>query len=95
MFWLKQFLQQLGMKQESYMIHYESQSALDLSKNVMYHSLTNHIDVRYHLLQREVEEQHFKLEKIHIDKNPTNMMSKVVAREKLQLCGKVIDMDCL
>lgn len=85
MFWLKQFLQQLGMKQESYMIHYESQSALDLSKNVMYHSCIKHIDVRYRWLWQEVEEQHFKLKKIHTDKNLANMMIKVVEHEKLQL----------
>jgi hypothetical protein len=95
MLWLKRFLQELGMKQEKYVIHCDSQSALDLSKNAMYHSRTKHNDVRYHWLRQEVEEQHFKLEKIHTDKNPADMMTKVVTREKLQLCAKLISMNRL
>jgi hypothetical protein len=93
MLWLKRFIQQLGMKQKQYDIHCDSQSALDLSKNAMYHSRTKHIDVRYHWLRHAVEEQQFKLEKIHTDKNPTDMMTKVVVREKLQLCAGLIGMD--
>ena len=93
MLWLKRFLDQLGMKQERYVIHCDSQSALDLSKNVMYHSRTKHIDVRYHWLRQAAEEQQFLLEKIHSNKNPADMLTKVVAREKLQLCAELIGMD--
>ncbi|CAA0817270.1 cysteine-rich RLK (RECEPTOR-like protein kinase) 8 [Striga hermonthica] len=93
MLWLKRFLQQLGMKQERYDIHCDSQSALDLSKNAMYHSRTKHIDVRYHWLRQAVEEQLLKLEKIHTDKNPADMMTKVVTRGKLQLCAELIGME--
>ncbi|CAL5378711.1 unnamed protein product [Camellia sinensis] len=46
MLWLKRFLQELGVKQEKFVVHCDSQSAIDLSKNSMYHSRTKHIDVR-------------------------------------------------
>jgi len=59
----------------------------------MYHSRTKHIDVRYHWLRQAEEEQQFMLEKIHTDKNPADMLIKVVAREKLQLCAELIGMD--
>ncbi|CAA0825692.1 Unknown protein [Striga hermonthica] len=95
MLWLKRFLQQLGMKQERYDIHCDSQSALDLSKNAMYHSRTKHIDVRYHWLRQVVEEQQFKLEKIHTDENPADMMTKVVTGGKLQLCAELIGIECM
>ncbi|CAA0842056.1 Unknown protein [Striga hermonthica] len=78
------------MKQERYDIHCDSQSALDLSKNAMYHSRTKHIDVRYHWLSQVVEEQQFKLEKIHTDENPADMMTKVVTGGKLQLIAELI-----
>lgn len=55
-FWLKRFLHKLGIKQERYVIHCDSQSAFDLSKNVMYHSRKKHIDVRYHWLRQAAEE---------------------------------------
>ena len=38
MFWMKRFLQDLGLKQDEYVLHCDSQSALDLSKNSTYHS---------------------------------------------------------
>ena len=69
MVWLKIFLQQLGMKHNMSIIHCDSQSSLDLNRNMMYHSYTKHIDVRYHWLRQAVEEQQFKLEKIHTNKN--------------------------
>uniref|UniRef100_A0A2N9IAG3 CCHC-type domain-containing protein n=1 Tax=Fagus sylvatica TaxID=28930 RepID=A0A2N9IAG3_FAGSY len=48
MLWMKRFLQDLGLKQDEYVVHCDSQGALDLSKNFTYHSQTKHIDVRYH-----------------------------------------------
>lgn len=93
MLWLKRFLQQLAIKQEGSVIHCDSQSALDLSKNAMYHPRTKHIDVRYHWLRQAVEDEEFKLEKIHTDRNPADMMTKFVARDKFQLCAELIGMD--
>ena len=48
MLWLKGFLQELGLKQSKYVVHCDSQSALNLSRNAIYHSRTKYIDVRYH-----------------------------------------------
>ncbi|CAA0815345.1 Unknown protein [Striga hermonthica] len=61
----------------------------------MYHSRTKHIDVRYHWLRQAVDEQQFKLDKIHTDENPTDMMTKVVTGGKLQLCAELIDIECI
>jgi hypothetical protein len=38
MLWMKRFLLDLGLKQDEYVVHCASQSALDLSKNSTYHS---------------------------------------------------------
>ena len=43
----KTFFKELGLKQEKYVVHCDSQSEIELSKNATYHSRTNHIDVRY------------------------------------------------
>ena len=45
---LKRFLQDLGLNQMEYIVYCDSQSAIDLSKNSMYHVRTKYIDVRYH-----------------------------------------------
>ena len=57
MLWMKRFLQDLGLKQDEYVVNCDSQSALDLSKNSMYHSQKKHIDVRYHWLRLIVDQQ--------------------------------------
>ena len=87
---VKRFLQELGIKQSKYKVHCDSQSALDLRKNSMYHSRTNHIDIRYHWIREVMEQQLFKLVKIE---NPRDMLTKVVTREKLWLCQDVAKMD--
>uniref|UniRef100_A0A2N9EW40 Integrase catalytic domain-containing protein n=1 Tax=Fagus sylvatica TaxID=28930 RepID=A0A2N9EW40_FAGSY len=87
MLWMKRFLQDLGLKQDEYVVHCDSQSALDLSKNSTYHSRTKHIDVRYHWLRLIVDQQLMQLRKIHTDKNPADMLTKVVPKEKLELCA--------
>ena len=54
MLWMKQFLQELDLKQRDYIVHCYSQSAIDLSKNTMYHARTKHIDVRYHWIRKAI-----------------------------------------
>lgn len=92
MLWLKRFLQELGIQQEEYIISCDSQSALDLSKNTMYHSRTKHIDVRYHWLRLAIEEKSFKLQKIHTDKNAADILTKVIPKEKTELCVELAGM---
>ena len=81
---MKRFLQELGLKQEGYVVNCDSQSVIDLSKDSMYHSRSKHIEVRYHWLRLVVQQRSFQLEKIHTNKNPVDMLTKVVSREKLK-----------
>ena len=89
---MKNFLQELGMKQEKYVLFYDSQSVIHLAKNSSYHSRTKHIDVRYHWIRDVVSSKLLKLEKIHTDDNGSDMMTKILPNEKLQACCKVAGM---
>ena len=73
-------------------MHCDSQSAIDLSKNTMYHARAKHIDVRYHWIRKAIEEQLFQIRKIHTDENTADMMTKVITKEKLARCIKNTDM---
>ncbi|XXG88514.1 hypothetical protein AAC387_Pa12g0708 [Persea americana] len=84
--WLRNFFQELGLKQGKYVVYCDSQSAMDLSKNATYHACTKHVDMRYHLIREVIEKNLMKLEKIHTNKNPSDMMTKVVSKEKQELC---------
>lgn len=92
MLWLKRFLQELGLKQSEYVVFCDSQSAMDLSKNSMYHARTKHIDIRYHWLRDVIEEKRMKLKKVHTDKNSADMLTKVVPGSKVELCSKLVGM---
>ena len=85
---MKRFLQELDLKQRDYIVHCDSQSAIDLSKNTMYHVRTKHTDVRYHWIMKAFKEQLFQIRKIHTDENTTDMMTKVITKEKLARCIK-------
>ena len=82
--WLKKFLQELGMTQEKYVLHCDSQSAIHLSKNSTFHSRSKHIDVRYHWIRDVLESKSLLLEKIHTEDNPSDMMTKSVSKNKLE-----------
>ena len=46
--WMKNFLNELGMNQERFLLHCDNQSVIHLAKNDAYHSRTKHIRRRYH-----------------------------------------------
>ena len=45
-------------------------------------------DVRYHWIRKAIEEKLFQIRKIHTDENTTDMMTKVITKEKLARCIK-------
>ena len=82
------------MEQEKYNLFYDSQCVIHLAKNSSFHSRTKHIDVRYHWIRDVVSSRLLKIEKIHTDKNGSNMMTKILPSEKLLLCCKAGGMGC-
>ena len=85
---MKRFLQELGLQQEMYLLYCDSQRVIHFSKNPTFHSRSKHIDVRYHWIRDALEMKLFCLEKIHIDDNGSDMMTKPIPTEKLQFCRK-------
>ncbi|GKA51739.1 retrovirus-related pol polyprotein from transposon TNT 1-94 [Tanacetum coccineum] len=84
--WLKMFLQELGFKQQRYAVLCDNQSTIHLAKNSMFHKRTKHIDIWYHWIRDAIEDGMFELNKVHTDDNPSDMLTKAVAREKLKIC---------
>ena len=46
--WLKGLALEMGLAWEVVRVHYDSQSALLLAQNSIYHTRMKHIDIRYH-----------------------------------------------
>ncbi|KAL9256812.1 Retrovirus-related Pol polyprotein from transposon TNT 1-94-like protein [Drosera capensis] len=91
--WLTRFFLEVGMQQEEKVVFCDSQSAIELSKNDLYHSRTKHIDVRFHWLRDAIEKKKMKLKKIHTNKNPSDMLTKTVTKDKLELYCRLVGMD--
>lgn len=86
MVWLQGFLDELGKKDEKGVQHIDSQSAIFLAKNLMYHSRKKHIQLRYHFIRFLLESEQLILEKICGSENPTKRLEKYVTIEKLKPC---------
>ncbi|KAF3665399.1 hypothetical protein FXO37_11029 [Capsicum annuum] len=85
MIWLADYLKELGKKQREKILYTDSQSAIQLVKNPVYHSKTKHIRRRYHFTRMAVEKGDTCLEKIEGAKNSTDMLTKCVDVGKLRL----------
>jgi hypothetical protein len=86
--WMKKFLQELGLQQESYLLYCDSQSVIHLSKNSTFNSRSKHIDVRYHWIRDVLDEKLLQIEKIHTDDNSSDMMTKTLHMQKLEICRR-------
>lgn len=65
-------------------------SAIDLSKNFMYHARTKHINMRYHWICEQVESESFHVNKIHTSENYIDMLTKIIPKDKLELSKELV-----
>ena len=80
------FLNEFVFQQDRYQLFCDSQSAIHIGKNSSFHSRSKRIDVRYHWIRDVLEMKLLQLEKIHTDENGSNMLMKILPREKFELC---------
>ncbi|KAG8479441.1 hypothetical protein CXB51_029725 [Gossypium anomalum] len=89
--WLNGLLEDLGVVQSHISLYCDSQSAIHLAKNQVYHSRTKHIDVRYHFVREVFKKGKILLQKIPTADNPADMMTKVVTIIKFNHCLNLIN----
>ena len=87
---MKDFIGELGIRQEEFVLHCDSSNVIHLAKNVSYHSRTKHIQRRYRWLLERVEDKDFALTKVHMGDNRSDMLTKVLLAEKLDVCPRWI-----
>ena len=83
--WLRGLVGTFGIIKDSVQVYCDSQSAVHLAKDHMYHKRTKHIDVRHHRIRHwVVVENVIDLVKIGTKKNPTDMMTKIIPVKKFR-----------
>ena len=85
-------MEDLGISLELPTLHCDSQSAIMLAKNLVFHAKTKHIDVKYHFIWDVLEDKHMELVKVHTDDNPADILTKGVAFERFAHCRALMDM---
>lgn len=84
--WLQGILREANLLEGIATVYSDSQSAIHLSKNPVYHERTKHVDVRYHYVRDLISKGKLSLMKIHTDENPADMGTKVVTVGKFKHC---------
>ena len=67
--WLSRLVADLGYTGDIPLLHCDSQSAIQLAKNPVFHAKTKHVDVKYHFIREVIEDKLIRLVKIHTDDN--------------------------
>ena len=87
---MQRLLGEIGIKHDKYVLYCDSQSAIHLAKNLAFHSKTKNIDLRYHWIRHVLEEEQLSLENIHTDRNLADMLTKILPRNKHELCRGMV-----
>ena len=69
----------------------DSQSALHLAKNPVFHAKTKHIDIRYHFIREAIEAKQIFLEKVASEDNAADMLTKVLPTGSFTHCVNIIN----
>ena len=68
----------------------DSQSAICLAKNAMFHACTKHVDVRYHIITEVLEDGLITLIKDNTSQNPADALTKCLPKAHHQLCIEMV-----
>ena len=82
--WLNGLVGSLGLNLPKPMVYCDSQSALCLAKNPVYHERTKHIDIRLNFIRDVIEEKLFSIEKVATEDNPVDVLTKAIPTEKFK-----------
>ncbi|GJW92965.1 hypothetical protein Tco_0172637 [Tanacetum coccineum] len=88
--WHKGLLIELGINLRLVVVNCDNQGAIHLSRNVMFHERTKHINVRYHLIREIMESREIKVEKIGTEDNAADAFTKVVLGPKFKYCMEIL-----
>ena len=87
---MKKVLTDYGISQDTMVVYYDNSSAIDISKNLVQHSKTKHIEIRYHFNRDLVERKIVCLEYIPTERRNADIFIKPLDRSKFETLHQVI-----
>nr|GFA06691.1 retrovirus-related Pol polyprotein from transposon TNT 1-94 [Tanacetum cinerariifolium] len=90
--WIKQALVDYGISIDDIPIMCDNKGAIDLSKYPVQHSRTKHIEIRHHLLRDNLHKGDISIEKVSLEDNISDILTKPLKREPFNYLGLVLGM---
>ena len=84
--WIQGLLRELKLYDGVASVYSDSQSAIHLSKNPMFHDRTKHVEIKYHFIREKISQNVIKLEKVSTEENPADCGTKVLPLSKFRHC---------
>ncbi|MCO5606665.1 hypothetical protein L7F22_060854 [Adiantum nelumboides] len=84
--WLARVMGELGISIEVSTLHCDSQSAIMLAKNPVFHAKTKHINVKFHSIGDVLEDKYKERVKVHTDDNLADLMTKALDSKRFAHC---------
>lgn len=82
--WIKRLMNEMGFHQGAVEVFCDSQSAIALSKNAVFHERTKHVARKFHFIRDLITDGLVKVTKIPTLYNPADILTKVLPVGKLQ-----------
>ena len=82
--WLRDLVSELLQVKElkTTVIHCDSQSAVSLSKNQVYHDRRKHVDIKYHFIRDIIKSEVVAIKNISTNENVVDMLTKALPSKK-------------
>ena len=81
--WMKNFINEIrGPQGKAIRIYCDNQGAIMLAKDNKFHSQTKHIDLCYHFVREEVEDNKIRFNYIQMDENVMDIFTKALPRPR-------------
>nr|GEY36209.1 copia protein [Tanacetum cinerariifolium] len=78
--WMKQALVDYDIKLDDIPVLCDNKGAIDLSKNLVLHSRTKHIEILHHFLRYNVQKGNITIEKVSSEDNIADILTKPLKR---------------
>ena len=88
--WMKKLLSDYGISQDTMVVYCDNSSAIDIFKNLVQHSKTKHIEIRYHFIRDLVERKIVALEYIPTECQNADIFIEPLDRSKFETLHQVI-----
>ena len=85
--WLFNFLTEIGIPiTKPLQVYSDSQSALALMRNPVYHERSKHIDMKFHYIRDEIRSKEMKFLYVQTSNQVADSLTKAVPKEKVDFC---------